>query len=236
MDLSTLQTLVGDLTNDPGHDRYSLSQINTELDNSQNSWNVFAGILTDTVTLTVVAGTRQYAISSLTGILIGVNRVTHKGLLLKQRNQAFFDLYAGGVDWTTITGTPKYYFLDVTDPDTQYINLYPTPQSANAGANLVVEYIKQHTSMSAASDAPFNSNTLTQPYHYGLAYDVASRLLIRDPNPINAQKVIPYKKIADDIAAEVVQVFSALEDEIPLRLRSNQIPVGLGASNWRSYW
>jgi hypothetical protein len=236
MTLTELQSLIGDLTNDPVHDRYSLTQINTELDNWQDKWNVEAKILKDTVTLTVVDGTRQYALSSLTGTPIAFTRVAHKGLALEKKDKAWFDLYAGGVDWTTTPGTPTDYFIEATDPDLQYVTLYPTPQSGDAGAYLVVEYIKKHTSMSASSDTPFNAAPLLRPYDWGGAYDVASRLLVRDPNPTNAQKVMPYKKIADDVMADVIQVFKAFEKQVPMRLKSIYRPVGRQSSTWRQYW
>lgn len=236
MQLTDLQILIGDLTNDPPHDRYTLAQINTELDNWQNDWNADTGILKDTVTLTIVDGQRQYAISGLTGTPIAFGRVTHKGLKLEKKDKAWFDLYAGGTDWTTTVGTPTAYLIEANDPDVQYITLYPVPQSGDAGANLVVEYIKQHTSMSASTDQPFNSLPLMTPYHWGGAYDVAARLLVRDPSPLNAQKVVPYRKIAEDVHSNVVQVFEALEKAVPLRLKSNYRPVGLIASNWKRSW
>lgn len=237
MDLSALQTLIGDLTNDPNHDRYSLTQINTELDNWQDKWNVEAKIITDTVTLTVVDGTRQYALSGLTGTPIAFTRVTHKGLLLRKKDKAWFDMYVGGTDWTTTVGTPTDYYIEATDPDLQYITLYPIPQSGDAGAYLVAEYVKKHTAMSASGDTPFNASPLMRPYDWGGAYDVAARLLVRDPDEKNAMKVGAYKKIADGVMADVIQVFKAFEKQVPMRLKSNYRPVGrIASSGWRQSW
>ena len=236
MDLSSLQTLIGDLTNDPNHDRYSTTQINTELDNTQDKWNAEAKILKDTVTLTVVDGTRQYALTDLTGTPISFTRVTHKGLLLEKRDKPYFDLYYGGSDWTTTPGTPTDYFIEATDPDLQYLTVFPIPQSGDAGANLAVEYVKKHTAMSASSDTPFNALPLMRPYDYGLAYDVASRLLVRDPSEINAAKVAPYARIANSVLADVIQIFKALEKQIPLRLKSIYRPVGGLSNGWRQSW
>lgn len=236
MDLTTIQTLVGDLTNDPNHDRYSLTQINTELDVTQSAWNAECKILKETTTLTVVDGTRQYAISSLDGVPIAFSRVTHKGILLQKKDKPFFDLYYGATDWTTVGGTPQYFLIEATDPSVQYITLMPVPQSSDAGAYLVVEFIEAHTSMSASSDQPFNSSPETAPFHYGIAYDAASRLLVRDPSPLNAQKVMPYKSIADLAKSNLIEVFKALEKEVPMRLKSIYRPVGRTAYTWRQYW
>jgi hypothetical protein len=222
MTLSELQVFIGALANDPSHDRYTTSDINTELDNSQNKWNLAAKIIKDTVTITVVDGTRQYALSGLTGTPLSFDRVTHKGILLEKRSKAWFDLYAGGTDWTTNIGTPNSFFVEGEDPALQYITLYPIPQSGDAGAYLVVEYLKQHTSMSASSDVPFmsvtESNYLLRPYDYGLGFDVASRLLLRDPSEANAKKSQDYLIIGTNVQAEVVQVFKALEAEEPKRV------------------
>lgn len=219
---SELQSMIGDLTNDPNHDRYSLSRIASELDNSQNKWNIEAKIIKDTVTLTVVDGTRQYLLSTLTGTPISFPRVTHKGIELRKVSKSWIDLYTGS-DWTTDTGTPTKFLIEATDPAVQYLTVHPTPQSGDAGAYLVVEYIKAHTPMSAASDTPFMSgsetNYLLRPYDWGLAYSVSARLLINDPDPTNRAKIPSQASIANGVMAEVVQVFKQLEVEEPKRIR-----------------
>lgn len=221
MTFSDLQAFIGSLCNDTNHDRYSLSDINTELDNSQDTWNLEAKIIKDTVTVTVVDGTRQYALSGLTGTPISFPRVTHKGLDLDKRSKSYFDHLLSN-DWTQDIGTPNEFFIEAEDPDNQYITLHPTPQSGDAGAYLVVEYIKRHTALSASTDVPFmsgsSSNYLLRPYDWGLGYSVASKLLLRDPNAANAKKAEDYRKIAQNVMAEVVQVFKALEAEEPKRL------------------
>jgi len=221
MTLTEIQAFVGTLTNDPNHDRYTLSDINAELDNSQDTWNLEAKLITDTVTLTVVDGTRQYALSTLTGTPISFPRTTHKGIDLQKRSKAYFD-HLSHRDWTQDIGTPLEFFVEATDPDVQYITLHPTPQSGDVGDNLVIEYIKRHTTMSAASDVPFmsgtGSNYLLRPFDWGLPYSVASKLLLRDPSNENALKSSNYGTVARNVLAEVVQVFKALEAEEPKRL------------------
>ena len=208
--------MIGDLTNDPNHDRYSTSQIDTQLENVQSRWNVAAGILVDTTTLTTVANTRSYLLSSLTGTPIAFRRATHRGLELVKRSKAWFDLYAGD-DWADDIGTPVYYYID-TDVDAFNLVLYPIPQDADAGANLVVEYIKQHTALASASDSPFNSLTYLTPFHYGVAYETAGNLLAQDPDPANAIKMDRYQKMANNALADLIQSFKALEKEEPWRM------------------
>lgn len=226
MTLLELQAQVGKLTSDPNHDRYSFADINEELNNSQNKWNIDAKVIKDTVTVTTVSNQRQYSITAL-GTPIAFPRVTHKGIDLKKRSKSWMDLYSGS-DWTLDIGTPRAFFIEATDPDLQYITLYPMPQDGDAGTNLVLEYIKIHTPMSADGDVPFMSGTasniLLRPYDWGLGYDVASRLLARDPSDANAKKQVDFKKIADDVMSQLIQNFKELEAEEPKRMR--------GGRNW----
>jgi hypothetical protein len=226
MNLSEMQTLIGNLANDPTHDRYSLSDINQELDNSQDRWNTEAKILKSTVTITVVDGTRQYALSGLTGTPIAITRATHKGIDLEKRSKSWLDLYSGATDWTQSIGTPNIIVIEVEDPSNQYVTLYPTPSGNDAGANLVVEYVIRHTPMSAASDVPFmvgtTVNNVLRPYDFGLAYDVSARLLTRDPNKDNSARSALYQREANGVLANVIQVFKAFEKEEPMRMRGGR--------------
>lgn len=221
MQRSELLVLIGDLTNDPSHDRYTAAQIYTELDVTQRKWNIGVPILKDTVTLTVVSGTRQYALTTLTGVPIAFPRVTHKGLKLEKVDKSWLDLYSG-TDWTQLTGTPTRFVIETTDPAEQFITLNPTPGDNDAGAYLVVEYVKDHTAMAADADVPFNTSPLLVPYHYGVAYDVSARLLTRDPNQENAMRSVAHAKTADSVYADVVQMFKALERAEPMRLRGGR--------------
>lgn len=163
-----------------------------------------------------MAGTREYAVSGLTGTPIDFRRVTHLGIELVKRSKAWFDLYAGD-DWSDDVGTPVAYYID-TDSDGFQLVLYPKPQDADAGANLVVEYIKRHSTMDEATDEPFNSLTYLSPYHYGVAYHAASNLLSQDPDPVNAAKASRFAKIGDTAYSDLFQHFKQIEKDEPLRM------------------
>lgn len=221
MTLTDLQSLIGSLTNDPNHDRYSLGDINTELDNSQDTWNLEAKIIKGTTTLTIVANTYRYALTSLTGTPISFPRVTHKGIDLSKRSETYFD-HISQRDWTQDIGTPAEFFIEATDPNNLFISVHPNPQSGDIGSNLVVEYVKRHTPMVLSTDLPFTSvataNYLLRPFDWGLAYSVASKLLLRDPSAVNAPKSSNYAQVAKNVLDEVIQVFKALEAEEPKRM------------------
>lgn len=225
MMLSELQTLIGNLTSDPNHDKYTLADIGTELDNSENAWNIEIGLIKQTTTITVISGQRQYLLTLITGTPIDFSRVTHKNIPLDKRSKAYFDLYFGG-DWTLDVGTPREYCVESTDPANLYLTLHPTPQSGDAGAYLVTEAIIGHTSMSAATDVPFmlgaTSNYILRPYDWGLAYATASRLLARDASEANKLKSGEYASVAGSVQSQLVDVYRALEAEEPKQLRNFQ--------------
>jgi len=228
MILSELQDLVGSLCSDQAHDRYSLSDINTELDNTQNQWNEELKLIKETTTITVVDGTRQYLLTLITGTPIAFGRVTHKGIDLKKRSKQYFDLY--GNDWTQDLGTPVEFCIEATDPTNLYLTLHPTPQANDAGAYLVVESIIGHTPMSASTDVPFllgtSSNYLLRPYDHYLAYSVAARLLARDPSNTNQAKAQEYLKISANGKSLLREVFKQLEQDEPGRV--------MGGRYWNS--
>lgn len=220
MQRSEIDALVGSLANDPNHDRYSLADIHTEEDNAQNQWNEEIKIIKETTTITVVDGTRTYALTLITGTPVAIGRVTHKGLDLEKRSKAYFDLY--GADWTQDIGTPREFCVEATDPANLLLILHPTPQSGDVGANLVVEAIIGHTPMASDTDVPFMlgtaSNYLLRPYDFYLAYNVAARLLARDPSELNNARAGQYLKLSGEGKANIVQVLKALEAEEPKRM------------------
>lgn len=225
MTLTEFYAFIGGLTNDAAHDRYSTSDIDTELENTQKTWNLEVKVLTDTASLTLVAGTRQYDLSSLTGTPIDFGRVTHKGLELQKVSKVWMDQYSGD-DWTANTGTPKKVIVEATDPDVLKVTVHPTPQSGDTDAPLIIEYVKAHTPMSSSGDVPFlsgtSSNYLLRPYDQYLGYDTAATLLLRDPSQENLVKAQGFRQKAMEGKANLIQVFKDLESEEPRRLRGGR--------------
>lgn len=225
MTLAELKVLIGSLTNDPNHERYTEATIETELDISQTGWNVEIGVLKGTGYANAVDGVREYSIASMfSETPIKFLRATHKGLKLEKRDKSWFDLYIRGTDWTTLTGTPTAYYVDATEPDELSMFVHPTPTGNDVGLNnIALEAIGHHKRMTDAADVPFTdfwdeTNHMLRPYDWGLAYEVAARLLARDPSEINASKSVNYKKISDEVKSNLIQVFKSMEAEEPKRM------------------
>jgi hypothetical protein len=226
MQLSDLELLVGQLTNDPSQTRYAKTDVDTELDNTQTQWNAEIKIIKETTSQTLTAGMRQYDLTTLPGWFltapIAFPRATHKGLKLTKRSKSYFDLYSKGYDWTQAIGTPTDFIIEATDSSNLYLTVYPTPQSGDVDAPVVVEAIMAHTPMSAATDVPFLygvvSNYLLRPYDFYLAYSAAARLLARDPSPENQARAGQYLVIAGQGKDLLINVFKQLEADEPLRM------------------
>jgi hypothetical protein len=191
--LSELEAFVATLCNDPSNARYTKSDIDTELDNTQGQWNAEIRIIKSTTTLTVIANQRQYDLGSISGTPISFARVTHKGIDLQKRSKSYFDLYTHS-DWTQNIGTPTEFVIEIGG--SSYIDLYPTPQSGDEGNNLVIEAVIAHTPMVTAIDSPFNQIYFLRPYDFYVGYSAAARLLARDPSPENQARAGQYLVIA----------------------------------------
>src|ERR1039458_8998845 len=107
MQLTDLELQVSKLCSDENHIRYTITDVDKELDNTIGQWNAEIKIIKDTVIMNVVAGQRQYSITPLIdpNVPLSFPRVTLKGIDLKKRSKSYFDLYTS-YDWTSIIGTP----------------------------------------------------------------------------------------------------------------------------------
>jgi hypothetical protein len=153
-------------------------------------------------------------------------RVTHKGIDLTKRSKDYFDTYTG-YDWTTMTGTPRDYFIDLLQ-SAPYIGVRPCPTSNDAGANLLVEYLGRHSPMVNSSDIPFtvngSINTLIKPFLAGLASEVSADILEHDPTPETIQKAKTFKADASAMLSQVVSFYQRLEEDEPWHMRGGRMP------------
>lgn len=221
MQLSDLQTQVGILTNDSVHTQYLISDVTSELNNTQRQWNSEIKIIKQTTTIPVVAAQRQYALTLLANTPVSFPRVTQNGIDLKKRSKSYFDLYTS-YNWTLINGTPTDFFIEATDASNLFLTVYPNPTGNDVPTSFVVEAVIDTTDMANATDTPYMkgsiANYLCRPYDFYIAYSAAARLLSRDPSPENASRQANYMKIAGEGKDLLMTVFKELEIEEPRRL------------------
>lgn len=191
----------------------------TEINRSQKQIVLDTRCLSDTHTYTIVSGTAEYALPADFMCVVGV---THKQLDLLPTAKNILDFYAGVEDWTDDEGTPTEYYVGIKDPDTTSLFVYPIPQSADAGPNLLMEYLVAPADMSADADVPFNSHTLLFPYHEAIVHDVVQRLLAEDEmTPKIIQKIGYHQLERDKIYQKIERTFKNAQNK-PLRLRGGR--------------
>lgn len=250
--LSDFQTFISNQINDPSNTRYSLTLINNQLDLAQHRWNAEAKIcrLTDYVALT--ANVYRYQIStSLSLMPIQLLRCTFKGMPLVIRSKDYFDKYSA-IDWTTSLGTPQEICIDLNSNNTGLsqtgpsLILHPTPQGNDVTAYtnavgitnqnpLGMEYVAPHTTLVNPTDIPFTVNSVSPvamyPYLAGLGLDVAASLLEPDPTPETVSKAKIFRSQASAYLSLVVQMYSGLEEDAPMRFGGGRTvrPTGIAS-------
>lgn len=238
--LADLRSYVSGLVNDPTNTRYTLPLIDAQLDLCQHRWNNEAKIcrLTDYVTCTEFQG-RYPVIGNLTLFPIQLLRVTWKGIGLNVRSKQYFDQYSS-IDWTTTTGTPGDFCIDLNSNNTSQgqtgpsFILHPvptsgdvTPYSNNVGIlnenPLGIEYLCPHTTMVNPGDQPFTVNGVfinqaMIPYLAGLGLDAAASILEPDPTAETIKKAQIFRAQANGYLSLVVQMYQGLEEDTPGRM------------------
>lgn len=153
-------------------------------------------------------------------------RVGLNGVKLRRYAKFDLDILTRG-NWAVTTGTPVSYYVDYTSTNKNLV-LYPIPTANDAGSsNLVVEYVKVPPTLSSDSSTPLNSQTLLQPYLMALAYYAASEFLSADNDPQKWIKADRYRKMYKDKVSDCREIFVALSDTVPMRLRGGRFFKGL---------
>lgn len=214
--------LVRDFVNDPNDSLWSLTRKQAKVNLAQEKFVEDTKALTDLLTITTVGGTAAYALNTDT---IDLYRVTHKNIPLIRTSKSELD-FLTGVDWTLTNGTPTRFYIDYTST-TKNINLYPNPQSSDAGANLIVEYVKLPPTMSTDIASPFNSQVLLNLYSESIAYYAAYQFLKASPNPADWQKGDQYKIMYDAQVSNCQEIFKRLNRVKPTRFRGGRYFKGM---------
>lgn len=220
---SDLEDRINEIINDPNDSQWTAAQKQAKIQEAQEQFVEDTQALTDTQSFSVVAGTNAYALSTDT---MDILRVGLNGVKLRRYAKFDLDILTRG-NWAVTTGTPVSYYVDYTSTNKNLV-LYPIPTANDAGSsNLVVEYVKVPPTLSSDSSTPLNSQTLLQPYLMALAYYAASEFLSADNDPQKWIKADRYKKMYKDKVSDCREIFVALSDTVPMRMRGGRYFKGL---------
>lgn len=219
---SGLTTLVSLLIDDPANQQFSTTQVQDKIQEAQERFILDTRALTDNVTDTSVAGTQEYALQS---DVLDIKRIAHNGIQLIRQSKFDIDLMRQA-NWSSDTGTPKWYYVDL-DPNNKKYGVYPIPQAGDAGANLAVEYIKIPPTLSADGSVPLDGHTLLAPYCNALAYWAAKELLIINPTQERLVKITQFTRMYEDLVSHCIETFRHLAEPQQWRMRSVREGKGL---------
>lgn len=158
MDRGTCRTYVSLKVEDPNLERFSTTQYNNAIALAEQQFGLDTRVLVKETTLTCVVAETEIALPTdfLTSVL-----VRHKGIKLDPTSKA--DLaFQAGTDWTTITGTPRMYYIDEED---EKVGLFPQPLAADAGANVTLNYAAVPAEISSDGTVLLNAKALLAQYH-----------------------------------------------------------------------
>lgn len=216
---STIRSYASLFAGDVNQSRFTPTQYNDAINLGQQQFALESLALFKDNTITVVDGTATYDLP--TDFMLE-KEVTHKGLKLDPISRATIQFYARTTDWTTITGTPKYFLIDPEEARKQ-IRLYPSPLADDAGANLVLTYYPLPADLSSDSATPLNSSVLLVQFHIGIA-------------AYAAWLVLGYEKATPEIVSKRADLYKQYQDKVteardkfgntasePLRLRGGRI-------------
>ncbi len=210
-------TRIGDLTGDPSNQEWSASKKQDQIQEAQERFVLDTRALVDSSTTTTVDGTSEY---DLPTDVLDITRMAHKGVRLRRLSKFELDsLYQS--DWTTTTGTPTAYYVDL-DPNNKKFRLYPIPTGNDAGANLLVEWIKIPPTLTSDSGVPFDGHTLMTPYHMAIAYKAAAELLKTNVNESRAAKITLYEREYLKLVDHCIDTFKQLAITTPMRMRGGR--------------
>lgn len=161
-----------DTSSDVTRQRFSDAQLLNWINDGQREANSTNFILQSSATITLVAGTTEYALPSdyLTTWRVTINN-------LKLNETSFNEQDANSTGWQKIgVGTPINYYIYLAPNPT--IGFIPCPSSSfisTSGSSIKVWYIQQTVDLTTTSQIPFNGWLQLYPYHSALAYYLAYR-------------------------------------------------------------
>lgn len=202
---------------DPSSTQWSDAQKQQKIDEWQEQFILDTRALKDVQTTSLTSGTAEYTLPT---DLLDTVRVSHNGLKLERTSAFDLDVLFDS-DWSTESGTPTKYYIDL-DPNNKKIRLYPIPDGGAAAYSLIIEYVKIPPALASSSSVPFDGHTLMTPYHMAIAYGAAADLLrVSLANNPAAQTILiqikEYERQYEKLKGDCIETFKAMGHQEPLQ-------------------
>lgn len=187
MQLSGLQTEIGQLLADPQNVRWPTSVLNARINLAQNEIQGFTNAVKTSESITPVASQRAYTLNINTLDIVRATRTRTDGNIVPFLGIDLYELEYQFPNWQQWTaGEPLYWYYDTTN---RQINLAPTPDGANAIANgLTFWESRLPAALAALTDIPFDSNNQMIPYHMSICHWVVAQCFMDNATAESLQK------------------------------------------------
>jgi len=182
MNLSSLQSEIGRLLNDPSNSRWIASVLTERINDAQKVIQGFTKALKTIETLTPTANQSAVTLDSDTMDIYRVVVTRSNGDQWPLTGMSREDLdytYPDWLNWSA--GEPKTWWYNAA---AQTINLVPKPDASNAITNgLQVWEIRSPADLVNSTDIPFDSNNQLVPYHDAIVNYVVAKCWQDDGTP-----------------------------------------------------
>lgn len=223
MNLGSLRDQMARFVGDKDITRYSSADYTTAINRAQEQFAMESKALWRDVTWTTVSGTAAYAFSAasvdISSSFMWEDFVLFDGYELKPISRHELQRLNPGDDWTDEQGTPSHFIIDPEEAQKK-IRLYTIPQSAKT---LSMRCYVLPTALSADSDTPLNSSTLTSQFHIGIAAYAGWLLLMgEEPTPTTETRRNNLLKIYETSRDLAIDTFKNTAS-MPLKIKGSRI-------------
>lgn len=143
------------------------------ISDGQREANSYAWLLVQRYSITLTAGTTEYALPSdfmASQRLLYTKTGTSTPIKLSQTS--FNELDANSAGWMNTSGIPRSYYIYLTTAPV--VGFVPAPGTSGAGT-AQLDYVANTHDVTATTDTPLNGFAIFTPYHSGLVYYVTCR-------------------------------------------------------------
>lgn len=173
--VSRARTLLKDASTSTNRQQFSDTQYLQWASDGQREANAQNWLLQSSYTFILAGGTTEY---TMPNDFMFPNRVWYQQPqqpYTKIPASSMNDLDARSPGWINVSGTPLYYYVDMSASNSM-LGFYPAPIASSTGP-VIVYYIQSTVDLSASNESalPFNGWMAMQPYASAIPYYMAYR-------------------------------------------------------------